>query len=147
VHSFLKQLMALPFLPAEHITDTFLRLETRNNNQAVQHVLDYIYRTWIRNPVFPIQFWSVYKTSVCTNNHVEGWHNRINNITSARGKVPFYCLIAELYQETTAIPLQLKLVSEGKLKCHQRKSSRQTLVDFSLCGTTIATTSSVHPDF
>jgi hypothetical protein len=37
-----------------------------------------------------------------------------------------YCLIAELYQETTAIPLQLKLVSEGKLKRHQRKSSRQT---------------------
>ena len=45
--------------------------------------------------------------------------------------VPFvhdknYCPIAELYQETTAIPLQLKLVSEGKLKRHQRKSSRQT---------------------
>ena len=45
--------------------------------------------------------------------------------------VPFvhdknYCLIAGLYQETTAIPLQLKLVSEGKLKRHQRKSSRQT---------------------
>jgi len=57
---------------------------------------------------------------------VEGWHNRINNITSARGKVPFYCLIAELYQETTAIPLQLKLASERKLKRHQRKSSRQT---------------------
>jgi hypothetical protein len=55
---------------------------------------------------------------------VEGWHNRINNFTSARGKVPFYCPIAELYQETTAIPLQL--VSEGKLKRHQRKSSRQT---------------------
>jgi hypothetical protein len=57
---------------------------------------------------------------------VEGWHNRINNITSARGKVPLYCLIAELYQETTAIPLQLKLASEGKLKRHQQKSSRQT---------------------
>jgi len=118
--------MALPFLPAEHITDTFLRLETRNNNQAVQDVLDYIYRQWIRNSVFPVQFWSVYKTSVRTNNDVEGWHNRINNITSARGKVPFYCLITELYQETTTIPLQLKLVSEGKLKRHQRKSSRQT---------------------
>ena len=48
-HSFLRQRMALLFLPAEHITDTFLRLETRNSNQAVQHVLDYIYRTWIRN--------------------------------------------------------------------------------------------------
>ena len=116
--------MTLPFLPAEDITDTFLRLETRNSNQAVQHVLDYIYCTWIRNPVFPIQFWSVYKTSVRTNNDVEGWHDRINNITSARGKVPFYCPIAELYQETTAIPLQL--VSEGKLKRHQWKSSRQT---------------------
>jgi hypothetical protein len=63
VHSFLRQLMALPFLPAEHITDTFLRLETRNSNHAVQHVLDYIYRTRIRSPVFPVQFWLVYKTS------------------------------------------------------------------------------------
>ena len=121
MHSFLKQPMTLPFLPAEDITDTFLRLETRNSNQAVQHVLDYIYRTWIRNSVFPIQFWSAYKTSVRTNNDVEGWHDRINNITSARGKVPFYCLIAELYQETTAIPLQLNLVSEGKAKTSSTK--------------------------
>ena len=34
VHSFLRQLMALPFLPAEHITDTFLRLDQKQQPRS-----------------------------------------------------------------------------------------------------------------
>ena len=38
---------------------------------------------------------------------------------------PFYHLVTELYAESTDIPVQFKLVSEGRLKRYQRKRSRQ----------------------
>jgi hypothetical protein len=38
---------------------------------------------------------------------------------------PFYHLVTELYAKSTDIPIQFKLVSEGRLKRCQRKWSRQ----------------------
>ena len=50
---------------------------------------------------------------------------RFNSNVVSWGPVPFYLLVTELYAESTDIPGQLKLVSEGKLKRYQRKCSRQ----------------------
>lgn len=53
--------------------------------------------------------------AVRTNNDVEGWHHRINR----RGQnfcLPFYVLVILLHKETTSIPTQLKIISEGKLR-------------------------------
>jgi hypothetical protein len=60
--------------------------------------------------------WSVFMSPVRTNNDVEGWHNRFNSNVVTRGPVPFYHLVTELYAESTDIPIQLKLISERKLK-------------------------------
>ena len=62
--------------------------------------------------------------SIRTNNDVEGWHNNLNSQLSARGPVPFYLLVTELFKEACDIPMQLKLVKEGKLQRYQRKRSR-----------------------
>ncbi|OWF36870.1 hypothetical protein KP79_PYT02735 [Mizuhopecten yessoensis] len=75
--------------------------------------MDYVYNTWIRSRVFKIKEWSVYGESIWTNNDVEGWHNRLNSRCSNRGPVPFYPLIQELFKEATAIPLQVRMISEG----------------------------------
>ena len=78
-------------------------------------LMDYIYRTWIRNTVFPIDHWSVFVTAICTN-IVIGWHKgRFNTRVATRGPVPFYHLIKELYAEATGIPLQLRMVAEGAI--------------------------------
>ena len=115
--------MALSFLPQEHIAEAFLQLDQRAPD-AIIPVMDYVCSTWINSSIFKIHQWYVFMSPVWTNNDVEEWHNRFNsNVT--RGPVPFYQLVTELYAESTDIPVQLKLVSEGKLKRYQRKRSRQ----------------------
>ena len=116
--------MSLPFLPPEHIRDAFDQLYAKSPDEIVP-VMDYVYNTWIRSSVFAISHWSVFMTAIRTNNDVEGWHNRFNASVATRGPVPFYQLITELYSEAELIPLQLKLVTEGKLLRYQRKKTRQ----------------------
>ncbi|XP_062586242.1 uncharacterized protein LOC134247857 [Saccostrea cucullata] len=123
VYHFVPQVLALPFLPPEHIEDTFHQLDARAP-RALVPVMDYVYRTWITSTVFKIDSWSIFMTAIRTNNDVEGWHNRLNSAVAVRGPVPFYSLIQELYRESKDIPLQLRLVTEGKLQRYQRKQSR-----------------------
>ena len=55
-----------------------------------------------------------------TNNDLEGWYNRLNS----RGPVSFYLLLLEIYKEATSIPLQARLLSEGKMRrIHSKRAS------------------------
>ncbi|XP_053392384.1 uncharacterized protein LOC128555050 [Mercenaria mercenaria] len=51
-----------------------------------------------------------------------GWHRRLNYITN--GPPPFYILVEKLHEESQRLSLQMKLVSESKLKKAQRKQVR-----------------------
>ncbi|XP_078326026.1 uncharacterized protein LOC144622863 [Crassostrea virginica] len=124
VFKFVRKLLALPFLPPEHIQETFERLDDRAP-EALAPVMDYVYRTWIRSPVFEIHHWSVFMTAIRTNNDVEGWHNKLNTGVATRGAVPFYHLVSVLYVEASDISLSMKMVSEGKMQRYQRKKTRQ----------------------
>ena len=64
--------MALPFLPAGHITPTFNALMIRANTPALQQLVQYMERQWINNQLHPVQSWSVYQQQIRTNNDVEG---------------------------------------------------------------------------
>jgi hypothetical protein len=72
MYRYIKQLMALPFLPAGHITPTFNALTIRANTPALQQLVQYMERQWINNQLHPVQSWSVYKQQIRTNNDVEG---------------------------------------------------------------------------
>lgn len=125
IFSFLRQVMALPFLPPEHIMPVFQHLEQRARSNLLITFMDYIWRQWITNPVFPVKNWSVFMLSVRTNNDLEGWHNRLNRHVNQQGPVPFYLLLTELYKEAENIPLQARLLSEGKMERLHRKKSRE----------------------
>ena len=71
-YTYTRQLMALPFLPANHIRETFDALKTRANTDPLMRLVDYIDRQWMSNGVFDVPSWSVYGQSVRTNNDVEG---------------------------------------------------------------------------
>ena len=92
---------------------------------AIIPVMDYVYSTWISNSIFKVHqcLCSCRQSGQTTT--WEGWHNRFNSNIVTREFVPFYHLVTELYAESTDIPIQLKLISEGKLKRYQRKRSRQ----------------------
>ena len=89
VFMFARKLLALPFLPPEHIQKKFERLDDRAP-EALAPVMDYVYRTWIRSPVFEIHHWSVFMSAIRTNNDLEGWHNKLNTGVATRGAVPNY---------------------------------------------------------
>ena len=55
-----------------------------------------------------------------TNNDVEGWHNRL--IKRGRANMGFYQLVFLLHNEASHLKMQLRLVSEKKLRRHQRKT-------------------------
>ena len=72
VYWYIRQLLALPFLPATHIRETFDALRVRANTDPLMRLVDYIDRQWMLNSVFNMPSWSVYGQSVRTNNDVEG---------------------------------------------------------------------------
>ena len=70
-YRFIRKLLCLPFLPAEHIREVFESL----SDVAPDHydrLLHYVRTTWIDTEIWPVQCWSVYNMSVRTNNDVEG---------------------------------------------------------------------------
>lgn len=70
--TFIRRLLALPFLPSEHIHDTFYELSSRASTTALQSLCDYIEDQWIDHPTFTPRRWSVFNKSIRTNNDVEG---------------------------------------------------------------------------
>ena len=121
-YKFLRKLMALPFLPMEHIQPAFNKLKD-NATGRLQTVVNYVQKRWINSRVWPIASWCIFMQAVRTNNDVEGWHNDLNT-QAVIGNPPFYLLCRLLHRETSLLPLQLKLVSEGKLKRYQRLRTR-----------------------
>ena len=125
MYSFLRLVMALPFLPHEHIRDAFLDLDDKAPASVVP-VMDYVYKTWIRNNVYPIRNWSIFMCSIRKNNNMEGWHINLSSKVSSRGPVPFYLLLTEMFKEANDLPMTLRLVTESKLRRYQRRKTRQT---------------------
>lgn len=70
-HVFIKQLMALPFLPWNHVEDVFNAM-TNRCPPHLEELVGYVKTQWMQNPVFPVRSWSVFDFRVRTNNDVEG---------------------------------------------------------------------------
>ena len=122
VNSFIRHLLALPYLPAEHILDSFEKIaqSVAAAAPALQALVTYIRHTWLQNSMWPPQSWSVFNRSVRTNNDTEGWHRRLNS--RGRANQHMYMLIHNLAAEAKFVPVQVKLVRESKLKKYQRKT-------------------------
>ena len=59
-----------------------------------------------------------------TNNDTEGWHHFLNRGAEGKTQLPLYLLIQLLHQEARLTSLQIRLVTEKKLKKVQRKTYR-----------------------
>ena len=124
-YSFLRKIMSLPFLPSDEITPMFTRLERQARTEHLRLFMGYVKSTWISSTTWPPSSWSVYLQSVHTNNDVEGWHNRLNRRAHGKSQLPFYMLIQLLHEEGKLASLQIRLVSEKKLRRHQKRSYRE----------------------
>jgi hypothetical protein len=120
LYRHVRRLLALPFLPAEHIKEAFANLRGRIEDERVRHLEAYIETTWMASPTWSVDEWSVFMLSVRTNNDCEGWHRRLN-VQARRGTLPFYTLVALLHEEARLVQLTAILVSEKHLKRYQKK--------------------------
>ena len=74
VYKYIKQLMALPFLPHEHIQPMFCLLKDLATSVPLQNLVQYIHDAWIDSALWSPNRWSIFLRSVRTNNDVKGWH-------------------------------------------------------------------------
>ena len=119
-YDFIRQTMALPFLPAEKIKMRFYRLQRRATTENLKKYTSYVEDNWITSKIFPPTTWSVYLEAVRTNNDLEGWHNGLNRRAKGKSQLPLYVLIQLLQKEASFFALQVRLVSDRRLRRHQR---------------------------
>ena len=122
-HKICRQLLALPYLPAEFIPPIFARLEQKATTDSLQRLTTYIRRHWIDCRLLKPATWSVFMQPVRTNNDVEGWHGALNR-HAGRGNLTFYLMVRLLMEQADLVNIQVRLVSERKLKRRQRKAYR-----------------------
>ena len=123
VYKFVRKVMALPFLPPVHIRPAFAGLRQKSSLEQTTALLKYVEDTWMTSTVWDVSSWSIFGQTVRTNNDCEGWHHRINR-RAKKGNLQFYLLIVLLYKEASVLPIQVKMVSEGKLRRYQRKKNK-----------------------
>ena len=121
---YCRRLIALPFLPEEHIPTMFQELARDASTSQLQMLVHYIQRTWIDSDVWNPASWSVFLQAIRTNNDVEGWHRRLNSYAHGN-QLNLYLLIDLLWEESQFIKLQVTLLSAKKLKREKRKRQRE----------------------
>ncbi|XP_052819923.1 uncharacterized protein LOC128245737 [Mya arenaria] len=128
VYHFVRKLLALPYLPAEHVRPAFLTISEQaeeSESERILDLVDYIGRTWVEGTLWRPENWSVYMETVRTNNDVERWHRRLN--TRAGGaQLPFYVIVPLLSVEAQYVDIQARLVSANILQRLHRKKYRST---------------------
>eukprot|EP00745_Piridium_sociabile_P034125 TRINITY_DN58632_c0_g1_i5.p1 TRINITY_DN58632_c0_g1~~TRINITY_DN58632_c0_g1_i5.p1 ORF type:complete len:288 (-),score=30.59 TRINITY_DN58632_c0_g1_i5:19-882(-) len=122
-HKLCKQFMALPYLPAEHIRPVFDNLARKATAPLLRTLETYIRATWI-DGFFAPESWSVFNQAVRTNNDCEGWHGMLNR-HARRGNITFYLMVQLLHEQSMLVDLQVRLLSENKVKRRQRRQYRQ----------------------
>ena len=124
-YAFIRKVMALPFLPADEIPEMYAHLEEIPESGKLQDFMQYVGRTWITSRTWPPSSWSVFMKSIRTNNDIEGWHLGLNRRAAGKSQLPLYLLISLLHREARLTSLQIRLVSEKKLRRIQRKKFRK----------------------
>ena len=101
----------------------FMEMKARCPHDAsLQKLLQYMLKTWITSSSRPPASWTTFKRSVRTNNDPEGWHSRLNH-NATHDHLNLYLLMQTLHQEAALLPLQVRLVAQGKLYRYQSKKT------------------------
>lgn len=122
INEFITRLMALPFLPTEHVLPAFARLQQQATSAPLQDLCLYLQDTWMNSSTWSVAEWNCFLQPIRTNNDCEGWHRALNEGKS--GAPPFYLAIIKLHEMTEFTALSTRLISSGKMVRRQRKMYR-----------------------
>ncbi|XP_052275997.1 uncharacterized protein LOC127875185 [Dreissena polymorpha] len=120
-YAYIRKIMCLPFLPAEHIPEVFESM-VDIAPRRFDGLLSYIRSTWFVSSTWPVPCWSVFGMSIQTNNDVEGWHRRLNR---RAGIAPLMYLFIRLLSDEANVALRnVQLVTELQLTRYQRRQQK-----------------------
>jgi len=121
-HRLMRKVMVLPLLPADHMRREFDVLVdgVPESANTLRQLLEYVRTTWLENTVWSLANLSCFGRQVRTNNDVEGWHRRLNQL-ARRGSLPFYLLVRLLHDESSTVSVQVHLMSDGRLRRYARR--------------------------
>jgi hypothetical protein len=71
-YKHIRKLMSLPFLPHNHIEETFHRLRGKLNDWHIHELEEYLYKNWLQNTHWSVEEWCIFNQKVRTNNDLEG---------------------------------------------------------------------------
>lgn len=116
-YSFIRKMMALPFLPEREIELMFQCLQCQAS-ESLQPFTEYVSSNWIHGTTWGHSDWTAFKKAAHTNDF-EGWHHGLNH-QAWLGQLPLYLLTQLLHREARLTALHICLVSDRKLKKIQR---------------------------
>ena len=100
-----RRLIALAFLPSNSIKEQFnVLFRECKGHEKLTELFNYFRDTWIENPMWLPDVWSIHMMSIRTNNDVEGWHRKLNGHVH-RGKLNMYLLCHLLFEESAEIDI------------------------------------------
>ena len=123
--AYIRRIMALPFLPEEDIHQMFERLRPEVSTVLLCEFVDYVSTNWINSRTRPSSCWSVFMQSVSTNDDIKGWHNSLSRRVQGKRQLSFYMLINLLHTQARLTALQVRMVSEKKLRQIQQRWYQQ----------------------
>ena len=124
VNEYITRLMALPFLPTEHVMPAFDCIKQQATTEPLQAVCDYIQSTRMESYTWSVDEWNCFMQPIRTNNDCEGWHRSLNEGKSGALPPPFCLAIIKLHEMTEFTNLYTRLVSSGKMVRRQRRMYR-----------------------
>ncbi|KRX55557.1 hypothetical protein T09_7502 [Trichinella sp. T9] len=104
-------LLATAFLPVPHV-NTGVSLLEAGTTGTLAALFQYFRQEWMTDERLPL--WNVHNVNIRTNNHLEGWHNRLNR-KAGKSHNGFYELLELLIAEQGVMDTLIQQVLSGNV--------------------------------
>jgi hypothetical protein len=102
--------MALGFVPLPFVRNAYQQLLAAAD-QRLMPLFNYFSCEWLVN--IPPAMWNVHQSDMRTNNHLEGWHNRFNNLVSQH-HVNIWKFVQCLREEQCSTEVAVQQIASGR---------------------------------
>ncbi|KRX59208.1 hypothetical protein T09_5009 [Trichinella sp. T9] len=120
VRKKVKMMMALAFLPV-HLAPAGFEIINVGMSGQLEALYQYFQQEWL--PATKIPLWNVHGMSVRTNNHLEGWHSRMNK-RARKHHLGFYQFLQLILDEQGKTETVVRQIDDGYT--HGRGSVRRS---------------------
>ncbi|KRX50747.1 hypothetical protein T05_16373 [Trichinella murrelli] len=107
----IRMLLATAFLPVPHV-NTGVSLLEAGTTGTLAALFQYFWQEWMTDERLPL--WNVYNVNIRTNNHLEGWHNRLNR-KAGKSHNGLYELLQLLIAEQGVMDTLIQQVLSGNV--------------------------------